>query len=112
MRKAFICLSLFGTIAVQAQFWNTTGNTITSANQIGTNATASPYYDVNFKGQGVTAGFIGTSNTSFGVNTINIMNTGTANSSFGVDASKNITTGTYNTSLNNYYVKFIKSQIT
>ena len=99
MKKLILPFCLLFIPLAQAQTWNLAGNSsIVSTNFIGTTATGS-YFDLNFKRQGVTAGFIGTSNTSFGVNTANVMNTGSGNSSFGVDASKNITTGAGNTAM-------------
>jgi hypothetical protein len=96
MKKLILPLCFLFISALQAQTWNLAGNSsIVSTNFIGTTSTGS-YFDINFKRQGITAGFIGTSNTAYGINTSNSMNTGSYNSAFGVDALKTNTTGTYN----------------
>lgn len=104
--KKLILLALANYLILNAQTtWNINGNGITAGQWFGTtNAT-----DINIKRNGVTAGFIGTSNTVFGLVTDNTLSTGTNNSSFGVDALKNTSTGSSNTAIGAFAIAFNQS---
>jgi hypothetical protein len=80
-----ICLS---TSYVHAQT-SVASNTITSGNYLG----SSNNLDVIFKRYNIQAGLINTSNTSFGLSSLNTSSTGIQNSVFGAYSLVNNTTG-------------------
>ena len=84
--------------------WNTFSatNAWRLGGNIGTNSTinfigTSDNQDVIFKRNNIRAGFLDTSNSSFGVNALNPLSTGSNNSAIGVSALDNNTTGGNNT---------------
>ena len=81
-------------LATPTNDWALTGNTGTnpSTNFIGTLDDR----DLVFRRFNVRAGLINITNTSYGLNSLNPLNTGTYNTVFGIDALKNNTTGTGN----------------
>jgi trimeric autotransporter adhesin len=77
--------------------WGLTGNAGTSAttNFMGT----SDDVDVIFKRNDIRSGLFGTTNSSFGLNALNIASTGSNNTAIGVEALKINTTGSNNTAI-------------
>ena len=89
--KAFASSSTF----TQTDDWHTTGNSGTTPgnNFLGTTDDK----DLMLKRNNTQAGLIGTTNTSYGLNSLIENNTGTENAAFGVGALQSNTTGSRNT---------------
>ncbi|XZF12761.1 hypothetical protein ACTHGU_13320 [Chitinophagaceae bacterium MMS25-I14] len=90
--------STLGSGTTTGNFWNLGGNSIAAGNFLGTTNNL----DLVFKRNNQFAGFLGTSNTSFGVNALNPLSPGSNNTAIGT-ATLSANTSGYNNTSNGYY---------